>query len=54
MFIYMSMIGVFSIKTSLLHRQCFDWKLKGAEKVNMEEETGFSAAMATLWFVILY
>lgn len=26
--------------------QCFDWKTKGGEKVNMEEGAGFSAAMA--------
>ncbi|PIN13204.1 Cytochrome P450 CYP2 subfamily [Handroanthus impetiginosus] len=26
--------------------QCFDWKIKGDEKVNMEEGAGFSAAMA--------
>ncbi|XP_019186318.1 PREDICTED: 3,9-dihydroxypterocarpan 6A-monooxygenase-like isoform X2 [Ipomoea nil] len=25
--------------------QCFDWKIKGAERVNMEEGVGFSAAM---------
>lgn len=39
------------LATSVLHVtlagviQCFDWKIKGADKVNMEEGAGFSAAM---------
>ncbi|CAI9779450.1 unnamed protein product [Fraxinus pennsylvanica] len=39
------------LATSVLHItlaaviHCFDWKIKGADKVNMEEGAGFSAAM---------
>ncbi|KAL2535101.1 Cytochrome [Abeliophyllum distichum] len=39
------------LATSVLHItlaaviQCFEWKIKGAEKFNMEEGAGFSAAM---------
>ncbi|KAL0383731.1 UNVERIFIED_CONTAM: 3,9-dihydroxypterocarpan 6A-monooxygenase [Sesamum calycinum] len=41
-----------ALATTVLHLtlaalvQCFDWKIQGAEKVNMEEGAGFSAAMA--------
>nr|GMD46395.1 3,9-dihydroxypterocarpan 6A-monooxygenase [Ipomoea batatas] len=40
-----------ALAAAVLHRtlgatvQCFDWKIKGAERVNMEEGVGFSAAM---------
>ncbi|PHT36156.1 hypothetical protein CQW23_23856 [Capsicum baccatum] len=39
------------LAAAVLHRtlgvliQCFDWKIKGAEKLNMEQGAGFSSAM---------